>query len=849
MTGSSDVASAQVDHPYSPGPFALKLTNVSKSFGAVRALSSVSLEVQHGHIHALVGENGAGKSTMMALASGSLAPDDGGIELCGIRLDSADPARTRELGLAVVHQEPALLPDLTVAENFLLALPVSRVPASKDVNAWVESALEDFVGSRDITPQTPVRELSPDGRFVVEIARAFAAEPAVLILDEPTEHLGAAEVDGLFARLRSAAESGTAIIYISHRIREVLRIADDITVLRDGSVSGHCDADSASENELVDLIVGRSLGSVFPAKSSAVDHRDPVNLEVSGLSNPWFTDITFSTDEGEIVGLAGIEGNGQREVLRALAGLIDSTGSIRVLGTEMKRGSAPSAVKRGMVYIPSDRRVEGSFGPSSVAENVTAQSLRSITRGLLLSKNEERAKATSWMRRLAIKTPSIDEPISSLSGGNQQKVMLARALSLDPAVILADEPSQGVDVGARSAIYEILRRSTSSGATVVVVSSDATELAGLCDRVLVFSRGVVVAELRGDELSERAITAAGLTATTARAEASAPSADFMRRASRSDLSPAAVLACLCLILGGFAAVNDPAYLTARNVSGILTLVACLGAAALGQQLVLMAGGIDLSIGPLMGLLVVVASFTLAPGTSVVINAIGWAAFVIVALCVGVVNWFLIGRANVSPLIATLITYTALQGISLILRPVPEGQIARPITDALSAKIGVVPIAVVLIGVLAVGLEYGLRRRAWGRRLRGYGSNPETARAIGVPTSAVLLGAYVGGALFAALGAILLLSQVGSGDSSAGTPFTLLTISAAVLGGAKLGGGRGSFIGALLGALLIQQINTVITFMQLDAYLQQYLVGALTLTAVGLYSRLRAKSETGESHAH
>jgi len=827
----------------------LHLDGVDKRYPGVHALKGVSLEVRRGEIHALVGENGAGKSTLVGVAAGSVAADSGAVVIGGQTTERPTPDWCRESGLAIVYQEPALLPDLTVAENMALAMPAEHRPSVGSQVRWARKVLAQWSSVARIDPRIPVRELRPDARFVVEISRALAEDPKVLILDEPTEHLLPPAVEELFKLVNEHVAHGGAVVYISHRLGEVKRIANRVSVLRDGALVGTFAAETMSEQDVINLVVGRELQAPEHRTDRHGDGRDDV-LQVSGFTGRDFSDVDIVVKAGEIVGFAGIEGQGQREVLRALAGLGDGRGSIKVNGRDVSIRSAASARRGGISYLPADRHVEGVFPGLSLRENAAASALGSFSRAGFVSSRRERRAVRSRFGSLRVKAPSSEVDITTLSGGNQQKVMLSRVLIGGAQVLLADEPTQGVDVGAREEIYEFLRTAAAEGMSIVVLSSSAKELEQLCDRVLVFSRGHVVAELTDGELHEHAITQAALTASKSKAaaviktdKASGP----LRRMIRSDLTPSAVLVMAIVGLGVVAASESPFYLTERNFSLFLPLVAILAFFALAQQLVMMVGGIDLSVGPLAGFLVVIGSFTLAAYRSTAGMVIGVAIVVLCAIAVGLVNWLLTSVAKINPLIATLVTFTALQGLGLLLRPLPAGQIDPFFTaNVRGLWLTVIPVMLVVAVVVAVILELTLYRTKRGIKLRAVGSNIDTARRVGLSPRWTTLAAYVGCSVLVVPASLLLMAQTGTGNASVGDSYTLASISAVVLGGASIFGGRGSFIGAVMGAALIVQINTVVQFLGLDLYWQQWLLGGLTLLAVAFYSKARSVVERSAS---
>jgi len=494
-------------------PVLLRLSHISKAFGAVVALKDVSLEVVGGEVHALLGENGAGKSTLMGIASGSIPPDVGMVEIVGQEVGELTPALARRRGLAIVHQEPALLPDLTVAENMRIAI-AERLPAKgRAATNWMKDQLER-VGSA-VGLNTRVEELSVAERHFVEIANALALEPRVLVLDEPTAPLGADRIARLFEEIRAAAARGTAVIYITHRLAEVRQIADRVTVLRDGVVRGGSRVEAISDDAILRLIVGRSVSTVFPPKAGSPNGHGP-GLVVERMAGDGFHDVSLHVSPGEIVGLAGIAGNGQSDFLRALAGLAPASGTARLGDRRLKLDRPQAARDAGVTYLSSDRHGEGLLMTLSVRENAALSALPRFAHLGIVQPGVEATSVERQRAALGIKTASIEAAVSALSGGNQQKVALARSLLARPSLILADEPTQGVDAGARVEIYRILREAAARGIPVLVVSSDTLELEGLCDRVVVFSRGHVIGELSGDDVTEAKIAQAIITATTHR---------------------------------------------------------------------------------------------------------------------------------------------------------------------------------------------------------------------------------------------------------------------------------------------------------------------------------------------
>ena len=502
----STTGAARGGDTVSPAGPVLALRGVSKAFGPVQALSDVSVDCRAGEIHALVGENGSGKSTLLGIASGFLAPDEGLIVVGETERRRVSPAESRRLGLGMAYQTYSHLLHLSVAENLYLAAPAEIRPAYGRMQGWAAEQLAEF--ELDISPAAPTGSLSLAERQLVEVVKALLPRPQVLLLDEPTTALGPEDVDRLHALVHERSRAGVAIVYVSHRLPEILGLADRISVLRDGVCQGTFEAASMSEERLVALMIGRPLQLAFPERHEREAERE-VRLAVSGLRGDRFGPVDLEVARGEIVGIAGAEGNGQVQFLRALAGAERATGTATCDGTQLDSSSPLGPLRAGVVLLSGDRTSEALFPVLSVRANATIQVLRRLGRFGLLSRRRERRTVDALVKRLTIRTASIEQPVQTLSGGNQQKVSLTRPfLRGDVKVILAEEPTQGVDVAARFDIYGALREKAKEGVATIVKSSDPLELAGLCDRVVVMSRGQIVDEIPGDELGERRIVEA-----------------------------------------------------------------------------------------------------------------------------------------------------------------------------------------------------------------------------------------------------------------------------------------------------------------------------------------------------
>jgi ribose transport system ATP-binding protein len=484
----------------------LSMHGVSKAFGAVQALRDVSVDCLAGEVHALVGENGSGKSTLLGIASGFVHPDAGTVEIGGRPRRRGSPAEARRLGLGMAYQTYSHVLDLSVAENLFLAAPREAQPNRRSMEGWAAARLREY--DLDVAAAAPAGSLSLAQRQLLEVVKALLARPQVLLLDEPTTALGPEDVERLHALVLEQSRAGVGVVYVSHRLPEVLGIADRITVLRDGVGQGTFDAAAMTEESLVALMIGRPLQLAFPERRDAGAGRE-VALAASGLRGDRFGPIDLEVSKGEIVGIAGAEGNGQVQFLRGLAGVERTTGSAVCDGVRLDSRSPLGPLRAGVVLLSGDRAGESLFPVLSVRANTTIQVLRRMGRFGFIGRRRERRTVDELVRRLGIRMASVEQPVQSLSGGNQQKVSLTRPfLRGEVKVILAEEPTQGVDVAARFDIYEALRAKADEGIAIVVKSSDPLELAGLCDRVVVMSRGTIVAEIPREELGERRIVEA-----------------------------------------------------------------------------------------------------------------------------------------------------------------------------------------------------------------------------------------------------------------------------------------------------------------------------------------------------
>ena len=820
----------------------LVLTEITKTYPGVRALDSVSVTVERGRVHAILGENGAGKSTLVGIAAGSVVPDSGTIGLAGEQFARIQPREAREKGLAIVYQTPALAPSLSVVDSVLLLLPESRRPKRRGAAAWLSAHFTSL--GLEIDPNALVGSLSLREAHLIEIASAFASEPSVLVLDEPTEALGNDETRWLFERIAELVARDVAVVYITHRIPEVIEIATDLTVLRDGRVVGRGKVADFSEDQIVELIVGRSLETTFPDKAGVAAAAAPT-LDVIGASGAGFRDVSLTVQAGTIIGLAGVEGNGQREFLRALSGKGPMLGTISVNGRALSRRTAKAGSQLGIAYLPGDRIGEAMFGKMSVRENVVAPSIDVAMPTGFLDRPREYRLTREGIAGLGLRSPTLETPVTALSGGSQQKVLLARSRLGDPKVLLVEDPTQGVDAGARIEIYAFLRRMAESGVAVVVLSTDAVELEGLCDQVLVFSRGRVMARLDGDDVTERAITGAAVLSQheqDAPAVVSAVPAETRRRWWRGEGQAGALLG-LVIVLATVTTLVSPAFLNPLNVSQTLAAAATLVLVGLAQLLVVMTGGIDLSVGSVVALSGVIVSFF--GGGDMLFFVVGVALSIAAGLLVGVINGLLVTPLNIPPVIATLVTSIAIVGLAQVLRPQPSNTATDAIMTAIGTTVVGIPLILIVALLLAVVLWFVIGRTRLGRGLRAAGSDSVKANRMGVSVPGMRMFAAVAAGGLSAVAGFALYTTTGIGDANTGQTLTLTSVTAIVIAGASIFGGSGSAIAVAAAGLLLETITSALTFLSLSLSWQYWVQGAFVLVAavIPLVARLvRGRAE-------
>ncbi|MFF7586004.1 sugar ABC transporter ATP-binding protein [Kitasatospora purpeofusca] len=479
---------------------------VTKRFGAVQALGGVTLDFPAGQVTALMGENGAGKSTLLKILTGDHQPTEGHVVLDGRRIDLGSPAQARAAGIRIIPQEPEIIPHVSVAENvYAGALPraAGRRLDRAELRRRITGDLERLGFDKVLDPDLLGSQLTPAQRQLVEILRALTGEAKVIAFDEPTSSLSEHEVDALFALIRRLRDQGVAVVYVSHRMQEIFQLADRIAVLRDGTLAGVQDAATTTEGELVRLMVGRDLSAMFSRTRVATDR---LVLDVQGVTTDDVHDISLRIHAGEVVGLAGLIGAGRSELALALAGDRPiRSGTVTLDGRPLRSGNPGDAIRAGLGLAPEERKAQALFLHRSIRDNTSTVVLDRLRRFRFVKRAAERELAQEYTDRLRVRTPSVEHEVRKLSGGNQQKVVLARWLARKPKVLILDEPTRGIDIGAKAEIYRIIADLAADGVAVLVISSELPEILGLADRVLVMQNGRVTGELDRADATEEAI--------------------------------------------------------------------------------------------------------------------------------------------------------------------------------------------------------------------------------------------------------------------------------------------------------------------------------------------------------
>jgi rhamnose transport system ATP-binding protein len=854
------------------GQSVLGLRNATKVFGGTVALKDVSLDLRSGEVLALLGENGAGKSTCVKLLSGLYRPDQGEIILDGVPTELTSPLDAFRRGISVVHQHPGLFGDLSVAENVF----VGHMPLDKfrrlDHAAMQRQAAEllDVVGL-DCDPSVPLNRLRSSEQQLVEIARALSAEARVLILDEPTAALSQREVERLFLVIQQLRTRQVAMMFVSHRMEEIYRLSDRVTVLRDGHHVATEPVSSMSRDRAVQLMVGRSLSGMYPA-------RDPqpgeIFFEVSALGlGDVFANVSFVVRTGEILGLGGLVGSGRTEIARVIFGIDQPTqGTMRLAGTPIAFHSPSEAMAAGIAYLSEDRLGQSLVMDQAILSNATLPTIERATVAGLISATKELALVQPDLKRMKLRFRSYDQPVKTLSGGNQQKVVVAKWLATRPRLLILDEPTQGVDVQTKAEVHSLIADLAKSGMAIILISSELPELIGMSDRILVLREGQVMDEMsRADATPERVLKAAtdaagenGASGHSNKHLAATPILPARQEpSSRKSLnllvSPIrrlllkrefGLVAAMAAVVIPVAAIN-PRMLSGPNVTALSMDAALLIIVAVAQMLVLLTRNIDLSVASVIGLSAYGAATTLHAHPDLNVFA-GLAVASGIGLLCGLVNGAVVTIGRVPAIVVTLGTLSVFRGIDSLWtggKQISADQVPQAWLDLTTGRVAGVPgLVFIAAGVLLV-TAFVLRSMPLGRELYAIGSNPDGAELIGIPVKRRVLGAFAVAGLLAGFDGGLWASRYATIDARVATGFELTVIACVVVGGVAIRGGAGTVLGITLGALTLLIIRNGLILIRVDPLWLEGVYGLVILGAVTINLIVTRRSQSHLRRKH
>ena len=838
------------------GAVMASLNGVTKVFGGTVAVSDVTIELRAGEVLALLGENGAGKSTCVKLLAGVYRPDAGEVVIGGRPTRFSSPLEAQHSGVAVMHQHPGLFPDLSIAENLFIGQTGLKWRLDHAAMQAEARRLLALVGL-DADVLLPLGRLRTSEQQLVEVARALSLDARVLIMDEPTAALSQREVERLFSVVGDLRKRGVAMMFVGHRMDEIYRIADRITVLRDGRFVGTHPTGELSRERAIQMMVGRALDGLYPRHTARAGE---VVLKVDGLSlDGGFEDVSFDLRAGEILGFGGLVGSGRTEIARVLFGIDRATaGTITIDGKSVDFLSPSEAMESGIAYVSEDRLGQSLVMDFSILNNASLTVLDEATRAGLMSRSKELGLAEPFLDRLSLRFSSYDQPVSSLSGGNQQKVVLSKWLATKPRVLILDEPTQGIDVQSKAGVHQMMADLASQGMAIILISSELPELLGMADRMIVLREGRISARLEREEATQEKIIEAATDAVVGKAEGdpvATPAAAASDMSARDAQKPlwqrvlaqrefglaAAVLAVVVPI-----SILNIRMLSGANLAALAMDAGLLAIVALAQMLVLVTRSIDLSVAAIIGLAAYGAASTLHAHPEIgVLGAVLLACGI--GLAAGLVNGAIITYGRLPAIVVTLGTMTIFRGLNSVWAggtQVSADQVPQAWLDMTGTSILGVPAILLIAIVTLVVVAYVLRYTTIGRELYAIGSNPEGARLIGIPARPRILLAFAAAGLLAGFDGALWASRYATVDARVAYGFELTVIAAAVVGGVAVRGGSGTVLGVAAGSLLLLVINNGLTLVRVDPLWLQGVYGLVILAAIAIDAYVARRATRG-----
>jgi len=821
----------------------LTINNITKRFGGVLALDDVSFEIRRGEILGLLGANGAGKSTLLKIIGGVLQSDSGELSLDQKQYHAANANEALQHGLVSVYQELNLFLNMTVAENMFLGREPKKTNGLIDwekIKADTQDVLAQF--GLDIPVNVAVQNLSVAQRHLVEIVRAMNENPRILMLDEPTAALSDNQIKWLFVKIRALVAAGTTVIYVSHRLEEIIDLCDRCIILRDGRFSAMLDEDF-DQDRIIQAMIGRT---VEIEKKVDLCESEEVVFSCHNLSEPGkLYDLNFETRKGEILGVAGLMGSGRTELLRALYGVDKSEkGYFELHGKRISIKNTTDAINNGMVLVSEDRKTEGLFLKELVVNNLTANIVSKHAFLGFIKRKAEANAAQETADDVRLTAGRLFDITNTLSGGNQQKVVLGKALLTGAEVLMLDEPTRGVDVGARADIYQIIQQLADEGKSIILVSSDWEELLALSDRVIVMAEGRITAELCGDEITEDNFMRHSSVANVAGATAESEKLGFFNNLKEKVLfakSNAIFFGIFNLLLLIVGTLISQRFLTPINLRNMFLQSFVYILLSMGQLFVVISGNTDLSMSATMTVAGVIGLTIANSGVGRTIP--GLTAMLLFGILIGVINGTLILVGKMNPLIATFGMSIILQGVALIITPRPLSPSPDFFKEVFRGTFLGFPL-VFFIGIfLFAVISIILQHTSFGRRLFAVGENATAASWSGLRVTSTKYIAFIACSVMAVAASWYMYGRSGAAESTVNVQFTLDAIAFALIGGASFSGGKGSVAGTVLSIFSVVILMNILNQLGVGTYAKDVIKGALLVSVVVLneYRSIKASS--------
>lgn len=829
----------------------LRIDRISKSYYGVKALKDVSFDIYKGEIIGLLGANGAGKSTLLKIIGGVEKASDGHILLENIALDHVTPHSAKLKGIISVYQELNLFLNMTVAENLFIGRENRGKMGILDWQQTTKMAKEvlDSLGL-DISPDAEVGCLSVAKQHLIEIARALNEKPKLLLLDEPTATLSDLEINWLFSRVRELAKEGTTVIYVSHRLDEVTELCERCVILRDGALAHELSGDF-SKDHIVNSMIGHNVELLRPENKN---NENEIVFECQHLTyRNTVKDISFQLRKGEILGIAGLVGAGRTELLRTIFGVDRMTsGKILVKGNEIQIKQPRDAMHHGIALVPEDRKMEGLFLEENMRFNIASSTIEKRASLGMINASAEKQVANQVAKSVQLDTGRMEHLVKLLSGGNQQKAVIAKTLLVNSDILILDEPTRGVDIGAREEIYEIIKDLANEGKAILLVSSDWEELVYLSDRMLVMAEGRITGELSADEVTEEKIMNLSTIAdvkTGVCITPKCPPADGKRRNLFAAVFEEITnfyrnnnVAILVFMLIGIVVIGllfAPSFGKWMNIRNMMGQSMPLFLLAIGQFIVIITGGLDLSSGAMLA-----SSGVL--GVSIMLNNPNntlLAIFVMImyGILVGSLNALLVVKARLDSFVVTLGMSIVLTGVTLVITKNPIGPSPKILRQIVNDDVFGIPYVLFILIALMVAVSILLKYTATGRQFYAVGENAKGALWAGLPVQRTQFISFIISSFMAVLASIFFLGRTGAGDPAFGPGMELVAIAAALIGGAVFGGGKGKLGGVICGVLVLVFLENILSLMHVELWYQEVIEGTLLLAILISYElRIRKR---------